>query len=64
MNTLFPKNQSGAERMLRVILGVVLLYFAAAGHAWGWLGIIPLVTGAIGSCPIYRALGISTCRTC
>jgi DUF2892 family protein len=63
MNGLFQKNQSGVERGLRLTLGVVLLYLASVGYWWGLLGVVPIFTGAVGWCPLYRLFGISTCRT-
>ena len=55
-------NESGLDRAFRVILGVVLLSLVFAGPKtlWGLLGLIPLITGAVGFCPFYRLLGIST----
>lgn len=46
-------------------LGVALLALVFMGpHTpWGWLGIIPLMTGVMGSCPLYTLLGVSTCKT-
>ena len=60
---LFPKNEHKVERVVRVIAGaaIVSLIFWGPETWWGLLGFIPLVTGAIGSCPIYTALGIQTC---
>jgi hypothetical protein len=56
------------DRVVRVIVGLVLIAFAlgfvapATGWNWvGWIGIIPLATGAVGMCPLYSALGLSTC---
>ena len=51
------------DRAARVVLGVVLLALVFVGPrtAWGWVGLVPLVTGAVGMCPLYRLLGISTC---
>jgi hypothetical protein len=62
MNML-PRNEHTLERIARVALGIglLLLVFLGPKTAWGWLGLIPLVTGAIGSCPIYTLLGVSTC---
>ena len=56
-------NVSGLDRVLRVIVGVVLIALAATGTVvwWGWLGIIPLLTGLMRFCPIYPLLGWSTC---
>lgn len=52
-----------AERVLRVLLGLVLLSLVFVGPKtpWGWLGIILILTGASGLCPLYTLLGISTC---
>jgi hypothetical protein len=51
------------ERALRVIfgLGVLSLVFVGPKTAWGWVGILPLLTGVTGLCPLYTVLGISTC---
>ena len=56
-------NQSTADRVLRVVLGIVLLSLVIVGPktSWGLVGLILLVTGAIGFCPIYRLFGITTC---
>jgi hypothetical protein len=57
-------NVGSLDRILRALLGVALLGLAAAGVIgwWGWLGIVPLATAAIGWCPPYAMLGISTCK--
>lgn len=53
------------DRILRVVIGVVLLALAFVGPQtpWGFIGIIPLATALIGFCPAYRLLGIRTCAT-
>lgn len=53
------------DRAIRVILGLALLFLYAIGviGAWGLIGVIPLATGMLGFCPLYRLLGIRTCRT-
>ncbi len=52
------------DRLSRIVAGIILLGFTAiTGNAVGWLGIIPLVTGIVGWCPIYGPLGIDTCHT-
>jgi hypothetical protein len=63
MSRLFPKNEHDVERVLRVVAGVAILSLAFVGPktAWGYLGAIPILTGAIGSCPLYTLLGLSTC---
>ena len=60
---MFTRNEGSVDRGLRVVLGAVLLSLAIGGpHTpWGWLGLLPLVTGLVGFCPLYRVLGISTC---
>lgn len=51
------------ERVLRVLAGLALLSLVFVGPKtpWGWLGLIPVLTGATGLCPFYTLLGISTC---
>ncbi len=63
-STLFPKNEHLVERALRVALGLAVLSLAFLGPrtAWGFVGLVPLVTGLVGSCPIYTLLGFSTCQ--
>jgi hypothetical protein len=56
-------NEGSIDRALRVIAGIVLLaltYTGAIGM-WGWIGVVPLLTGLIGWCPLYTVLGINTC---
>lgn len=56
------RNVGTLDRILRVITGVILiaLVFVGPKTAWGWIGVIPLVTALIGFCPAYRLLGICT----
>ena len=56
-------NVGGLDRTLRIVAGLVLIALAATGlvGAWGWIGIVPLLTGAIGFCPVYPLLGMNTC---
>ena len=63
MNTLLPINEHPVERATRVLVGLVLisLVFVGPKTPWGWLGLIPLATGLIGSCPLYSVFGFSTC---
>lgn len=63
---MFKKNVGSVDRALRVIAGVVLLglFFAfpdASWRYWTLIGVVPLVTGLISSCPAYSLLGLSTC---
>ena len=63
MSKIFPKNEHKIERVLRILigLGVLSLVFVGPKTVWGWVGILPLATGLMGSCPLYTILGISTC---
>ncbi|CAN5602229.1 DUF2892 domain-containing protein [soil metagenome] len=56
-------NEGSLDRALRVTAGLILIILAATGTvgAWGYIGLIPLVTGAVGMCPLYSLVGISTC---
>ncbi|MEL6195924.1 MAG: DUF2892 domain-containing protein [Myxococcota bacterium] len=64
IDALVPKNENTADRAIRIVLGVALLALAFVGPKtpWGFIGLIPLVTGALGRCPLYRVLGICTKR--
>ncbi len=63
MANLLPRNEHNIERALRVVLGLGLLslIFVGPKTMWGLVGIVPLATGLIGSCPLYTLLGINTC---
>lgn len=63
MDKLFPRNEHALDRALRVALGVALLAIAFVGPKtpWGFLGVVPLATGLLGSCPLYTIFGIGTC---
>lgn len=60
---ILPHNESNLDRGLRVALGVALLAMVFVGPAtlWGLVGIVPLATGLIGSCPLYTLFGFSSC---
>ncbi len=64
MSNMFQKNAHGFERVGRIVVGLVLLSLVFVGpkSLWGLLGLVPLFTGAIGFCPAYTLLGISTRR--
>ena len=66
LKKIFAKNEHPVERFLRVVAGGVLLSLAFVGPAtpWGFIGIIPILTGVVGSCPLYSLFGLSTCRNC
>ena len=56
-------NEGTVDRALRIVAGLVLIGLAATGKVsvWGYIGIVPLLTGAVGLCPLYTVLGINTC---
>lgn len=63
------KNIGAIDRALRVVIGLVLLAYAVPigfpSTGWngvGWIGVIPLLTAAFGTCPLYSVIGVSTCR--
>jgi hypothetical protein len=51
------------DRALRIGGGLILIALAATGTvgAWGYIGVVPLLTGALGYCPLYSMLGVDTC---
>ncbi|MBY6068721.1 DUF2892 domain-containing protein [Leisingera aquaemixtae] len=58
-----PRNEGTLDRALRIILGLILLSLVFTGPQtlWGLIGLVPLLTGLIGYCPLYQILGLSTC---
>ena len=55
-------NVGGIDRILRIVVGLALVVWALmGGPVWAWIGIVPLATGAVGFCPLYPILGMSTC---
>ncbi|MEP6859377.1 MAG: DUF2892 domain-containing protein [Deltaproteobacteria bacterium] len=56
-------NESSFDRGLRVLVGIILLSLVFIGPKtlWGLIGLVPLATGLVGFCPLYRVLGITTC---
>ncbi len=57
------KNVGGIDRVLRIVVGLVLMGLAASGQIghWGWLGAIVLATGVFSFCGAYTLLGLNTC---
>lgn len=63
---MFKTNEGSFDRIVRVVVGIVLLalfflYPGASWRYWTLIGIIPLVTGLAGTCPLYSIFGMSTC---
>lgn len=56
-------NVGGIDRILRILVGLVLisLVFVGPQTNWGWIGLIPLITGLFSFCPAYTLLGFSSC---
>jgi DUF2892 family protein len=65
MKNFFATNEGALDRALRVVLGVAVLSLTVVGPktAWAYLGLVPLITGLAGTCPLYSILGIRTCPT-
>jgi membrane protein implicated in regulation of membrane protease activity len=61
---MFTTNVGNTDRLLRIVLGLVLvaLVFVGPKTSLGWLGLIPLATGFLRTCPLYSILGLSTCK--
>jgi membrane-bound ClpP family serine protease len=60
---MFKTNVGGIDRALRIVIGLALIVLAAMGTigVWGYIGVVPLVTGLMRSCPVYSLLGMNTC---
>lgn len=57
------RNEGSIDRSLRIFLGIFLIGLAVSGvSAWGWIGVVPLLTGLVGTCPLYSIFGINTCK--
>lgn len=61
---MFTTNVGNTDRFLRIILGLTLiaLVFVGPHIQWGWIGVVPLITGLLRTCPAYSRFGISTCQ--
>lgn len=57
------RNEGTFDRAIRVVLGTALiaLAFFRPGTEWAFVGVVPLVTGLVGFCPLYRLVGVRTC---
>lgn len=56
-------NEGKVDRIVRIVLGLVLLSLVFIGpeSAWGFIGLVPLLTGVFGFCPLYKVFGFDTC---
>jgi hypothetical protein len=61
------KNVGSIDRVLRIVVGIALIALAILDvqpiGVWGYIGVVPLLTGLIGWCPAYLPFGIKTCKT-
>ena len=60
---MFATNVGGLDRVLRIAVGLALIVATLAGviGVWGWVGVVPLATGLLRTCPAYSLLGVRTC---
>ena len=61
-------NVGTLDRVFRVAVGLLLVaialgYMPGYQTVWAWVGLVPLLSGVFGTCPVYTALGINTCKT-
>ena len=56
-------NVGTIDRVLRIVVGILLVTLAATGifAPWGWIGLAPLLSGIFKFCPVYTLLGMNTC---
>lgn len=59
-------NVGGIDKILRIVIGLVLIVATALGYlpVWGYVGVVPLLTGIFSRCALYPLLGINTCKCC
>jgi hypothetical protein len=63
-DAMFKKNVGTMDRLVRICIGIALIammFFPPHIAAWGWLGLIPLLSGIAGRCPLYGLIGVDTC---
>lgn len=63
---MFAKNVGSIDRILRIVVGLVVLslffiYPDASWRYWALIGVVPLLTGLLSTCPLYSLFGMSTC---
>ena len=61
---MFKTNVGSADRLLRIVLGLILiaLVFVGPKTPWGWIGLVPLVTGLLRTSPLYSLIGVNSCK--
>ncbi|MFY0622499.1 MAG: DUF2892 domain-containing protein [Pelagimonas sp.] len=59
---MLAKNIGGFDKIVRIVIGALLILGAVLGYGvWMWIGVVPLATGLLGSCPLYQLVGLNTC---
>lgn len=59
---MLAKNIGGFDKIIRIVVGALLILGAILGYGvWMWIGVVPLATGLLGSCPLYQLVGLNTC---
>lgn len=59
---MLAKNIGGVDKIVRIVIGALLILGAIFGYGvWMWIGVVPLATGLLGSCPLYQLVGLNTC---
>jgi len=58
------RNVGNIERLIRILFGIglIAIVFVGPKTVWGWIGVVPLLTGLVGWCPPYQLLGFNTCK--
>ena len=58
------KNVGSPDRIARFVIGALLVLLALTGTigVWGWIGVVLIATAVLNFCPLYRILGINTCK--
>ena len=58
-------NVGSIDRVVRIVVGIALVAGTATGAigTWGWIGVLPIVTGIFKFCPAYLPFSLSTCGT-
>ncbi|MDE1964945.1 MAG: DUF2892 domain-containing protein [Xanthomonadaceae bacterium] len=56
-------NVGAVDKWLRIGVGLLLIVWAVTGGpVWAWIGVVPLATGLVNFCPLYKLIGVSTCK--
>lgn len=63
MSGIIAHNEHKVDRLLRVVvgLGLISVFLVDQSAWWGLVGVVPLLTGIVGTCPLYTLFGFSTC---